>query len=37
VEAPWLGIFPGMVILIAVAGINFLGEGLREAMDPRLR
>lgn len=37
VEAPWLGIFPGLAILIAVAGINFLGEGLREALDPRLR
>ena len=37
VEAPWLGIFPGLAILIAVASINFLGEGLREALDPRLR
>lgn len=37
VEAPWLGIFPGLAILIGVASINFLGEGLREALDPRLR
>jgi peptide/nickel transport system permease protein len=37
VEAPWLGIFPGLAILAAVAGINFLGEGLRAALDPRLR
>jgi peptide/nickel transport system permease protein len=37
VEAPWLGIFPGVAILVAVAGINFLGEGLRESLDPRLR
>ena len=37
VQAPWLGIFPGLAILLAVAGINFLGEGLREALDPRLR
>ena len=37
VEAPWLGIFPGLTILIAVASINFLGEGLRETLDPRLR
>jgi peptide/nickel transport system permease protein len=36
VEAPWLGIFPGLAILAAVAGINFLGEGLRAALDPRL-
>jgi peptide/nickel transport system permease protein len=37
VEAPWLGIFPGLAIVAAVAGINFLGEGLRAALDPRLR
>lgn len=37
VEAPWLGIFPGVAIVVAVASINFLGEGLREALDPRLR
>jgi peptide/nickel transport system permease protein len=37
VEAPWLGIFPGLAIVAAVAGINFLGEGLRLALDPRLR
>lgn len=35
VEAPWLGLFPGLAILLAVASINFLGEGLREALDPR--
>jgi peptide/nickel transport system permease protein len=36
-EAPWLGVCPGLAILLAVASINFLGEGLREALDPRLR
>jgi len=36
-EAPWLGIFPGLAIVLAVASINFLGDGLREALDPRLR
>jgi peptide/nickel transport system permease protein len=36
-EAPWLGIFPGLAILLAVASINLLGDGLREALDPRLR
>ncbi len=36
-EAPWLGIFPGLAILTAVASINFLGDGLQEALDPRLR
>lgn len=37
VEAPWLGVFPGLAIFLAVAGINVLGEALREGLDPRLR
>jgi peptide/nickel transport system permease protein len=36
-EAPWLGVFPGLAIVVAVASINFVGDGLREALDPRLR
>jgi peptide/nickel transport system permease protein len=36
-EAPWLGVFPGLAILVAVASVNFLGDGLREALDPRGR
>ena len=34
---PWLTIFPGMAILITVLGINFVGDGLRDALDPTLR
>ena len=34
---PWLTIFPGMAILITVLSINFLGDGLRDALDPTLR
>ena len=34
-DAPWLAIFPGLVITLAVASINFVGEGLREAFNPR--
>ena len=33
---PWLTIFPGIAILITVLSINFLGDGLRDALDPRL-
>ena len=33
----WLSIFPGMAILITVLGYNLLGEGIRDAIDPRLR
>ena len=35
--APWVAIFPGLVIMIAVLGFNFLGDGLRDALDPRLK
>jgi len=34
--APWLAIFPGLMITLAVTGFNFLGDGLRDALDPRL-
>jgi peptide/nickel transport system permease protein len=37
VEAPWLGVFPGLAILLAVAGVSFVGDGLRAALDPRGR
>jgi|YNPNPStandDraft_1061719.scaffolds.fasta_scaffold15658_1 peptide/nickel transport system permease protein len=33
--APWLWIFPGLLILLTVLSINFLGDGLRDALDPR--
>jgi peptide/nickel transport system permease protein len=32
---PWMWFFPGMLILLAVLGINFVGDGLRDALDPR--
>ncbi len=32
--APWLWFFPGTLILLTVLGINFLGDGLRDALDP---
>ena len=35
-SAPWLAIFPGAVITLAVTGFNFLGDGLRDALDPKL-
>jgi peptide/nickel transport system permease protein len=33
-SAPWLWIFPGLLILLTVLSINFLGDGLRDALDP---
>lgn len=33
--APWLAIFPGLFILITVLAVNFLGDGLRDALDPK--
>jgi peptide/nickel transport system permease protein len=35
-QAPWLAVYPGMAIAIAVLGFNLLGDGLRDLMDPRL-
>jgi peptide/nickel transport system permease protein len=36
-RAPWIATFPGLAIMITVLGFNFLGDGLRDALDPRLR
>lgn len=36
-DAWWVGTFPGLAITITVIGINLLGDGLRDALDPRLR
>ncbi|WP_227353534.1 ABC transporter permease [Haladaptatus salinisoli] len=33
--APWVAVFPGLMIFITVMGFNMLGDGLRDAMDPR--
>ncbi|MFS8543356.1 MAG: ABC transporter permease, partial [Limnochordales bacterium] len=33
----WVGVFPGLAILITVLGFNLLGDGLRDALDPRMR
>jgi peptide/nickel transport system permease protein len=35
-RAPWLTIWPGMAIFITVLGINLLGDGLRDILDPKL-
>jgi len=33
----WLSLYPGLAILITVVGYNLLGEGIRDASDPRLK
>ena len=35
--APWLTAFPGLAIFVTVLGFNFVGDGLREALDPHMR
>ncbi len=35
--APWVAIFPGLCILVTVLAINYLGDGLRDALDPNMR
>jgi peptide/nickel transport system permease protein len=34
--APWLSLAPGVAIFIAVVGLNLLGDGIRQALDPRM-
>ena len=36
-SAPWMALWPGLAIFITVLAINLTGDGLREALDPRLR
>ncbi len=36
-EAPWVTVFPGIAILMTVLGLNLLGDGLRDVLDPRMR
>jgi peptide/nickel transport system permease protein len=37
VEAPWVTIFPGLAIVVCVLGLNLLGDGLRDLLDPRIK
>ena len=34
---PWLAVMPGLAITLAVTSFNFIGDGLRDALDPRMR
>lgn len=36
-SAPWMSLFPGCAITLVVFGMNMLGDGLRDVLDPRLR
>lgn len=35
-EAPWMAVFPGLAIFLTVLSFNFCGDGLRDALDPKL-
>src|SRR5207253_7292072 len=37
VSTPFLAIVPGVAIVLSVLGFNLIGDGLREALDPKLR
>lgn len=37
ISTPWLAFYPGLLIFVTVAAINFIGDGLRDALDPRLK
>lgn len=36
-EAPWVCLYPGLAIAITVLGLNLIGDGLRDALDPRMK
>ncbi|MDB5521555.1 MAG: Binding-protein-dependent transport system inner rane component, partial [Tardiphaga sp.] len=36
-QAWWITVFPGLAILVAVLGLNLIGEGLNDVLNPRLR
>ena len=36
-EAPWICLYPGLAIAVAVLGLNLIGDGLRDALDPRMK
>lgn len=36
-QSLWMGVFPGLAIMFVVMGFNFLGDGLRDALDPHLK
>lgn len=37
IDKPWMGIFPGLAIVFTLLGFNLLGDGLRDAFDPRMK
>ncbi len=37
IQTPWLAFYPGLFIFLTVASINFVGDGLRDALDPKLK
>ena len=36
-DAPWMAVWPGAAIFVTVLAFNLLGDGLRDALDPRQR
>lgn len=36
-DAPWTVLFPGLAIILVVVGFNLMGDGLRDALDPRMK
>jgi peptide/nickel transport system permease protein len=37
VSAPWMAVWPGLAIFLTVLSFNLIGDGLRDALDPRSR
>jgi len=37
IAAPWVAVFPGLMLMLVVLGVNLLGDGLRDLLDPRIK
>lgn len=37
IDAPWLAVYPGLMIFLTIVSVNYVGDGLRDALDPKLK
>jgi peptide/nickel transport system permease protein len=37
IDTPWLAVYPGLLIFLTIVSVNYLGDGLRDALDPKLK
>ena len=37
IDTPWLAVYPGLLIFLTIVSVNYVGDGLRDALDPKLK